>query len=141
MGGGRTRTPEPHPHSARALTCPGPAAPGPGHSCPDQRLRQCGRASSCASDSAAEVVSVSEVGQLMVLDHDGRFVGSPSEEDLVRAMLPGFDDVTALVGTLANAFRAGTCIKLQAVPRTRSTWPLGKETRGDKQVARGHRRP
>jgi len=27
---------------------------------------------------AAEVVSVSEVGQLMVLDHDGRFVGSLS---------------------------------------------------------------
>ncbi|MEU8001879.1 CBS domain-containing protein [Catellatospora sp. NPDC049111] len=54
---------------------------------------------------AAEVVSVSEVGQLMVLDHEGRFVGSLSEEDLVRAMLPGFDDVTAGGGTLADAFR------------------------------------
>ena len=54
---------------------------------------------------AAEVVSVSEVGQLMVLDHDGRFVGSLSEEDLVRAMLPSFDDVTAGGGTLADAFR------------------------------------
>ncbi len=54
---------------------------------------------------AAEVVSVSEVGQLMVLDHDGRFVGSLSEEDLVRAMLPGFDDVTAGGGTLTDAFR------------------------------------
>ncbi|WP_062433192.1 CBS domain-containing protein [Herbidospora daliensis] len=54
---------------------------------------------------AAEVVSVSEVGQLMVIDHDGRFAGSLSEEDLVRAMLPGFDDVTAGGGTLADAFR------------------------------------
>ncbi|GAA1783395.1 hypothetical protein GCM10009682_01820 [Luedemannella flava] len=54
---------------------------------------------------AAEMVSVSEVGHLMVLDHDGRFVGSLSEEDLVRAMLPGFDDVTAGGGTLADAFR------------------------------------
>jgi CBS domain-containing protein len=54
---------------------------------------------------AAEVVSVSEVGQLMVLDHDGTFVGSLSEEDLVRAMLPRFDDVTAAGGTLADAFR------------------------------------
>nr|BFE57485.1 CBS domain-containing protein [Dactylosporangium thailandense] len=53
---------------------------------------------------AAEVISVSEVGQLMVLDHDGRFVGALSEEDLVRAMLPGFDDVTAAGGTLADAF-------------------------------------
>ena len=54
---------------------------------------------------AAEVVSVSEVGQLMVLDHDDRFVGSLSEEDLVRAMLPGFDEVTGGGGTLADAFR------------------------------------
>ena len=54
---------------------------------------------------AAEMISVSEVGHLMVLDHDGRFVGSLSEEDVVRAMLPGFDDVTAAGGTLADAFR------------------------------------
>ncbi len=54
---------------------------------------------------AAEVVSVSEVGQLMVLDHEGLFVGTLSEEDLVRAMLPRFDDVTAGGGTLADAFR------------------------------------
>ncbi|GAB1817843.1 CBS domain-containing protein [Herbidospora sp. RD11066] len=54
---------------------------------------------------AAEVVSVSEVGQLMVVDHDGRFVGTLAEEDLVKAMLPGFDDVTAGGGTLSDAFR------------------------------------
>lgn len=54
---------------------------------------------------AAEVVCVSEVGQLMVLDHDGTFVGSLAEEDLVRAMLPGFDDVTEAGGSLADAFR------------------------------------
>jgi CBS domain-containing protein len=51
------------------------------------------------------MLSVSEVGHLMVLDHDGRFVGSLSEEDVVRAMLPGFGDVTAAGGTLADAFR------------------------------------
>ncbi len=54
---------------------------------------------------AAEIVCVSEVGQLMVVDHDGAFVGSLSEEDLVRAMLPGFEDVTAAGGSLADAFR------------------------------------
>ena len=54
---------------------------------------------------AAEMLSVSEVGHLMVLDHDGRFVGSLSEEAVVRAMLPGFGDVTAAGGTLADAFR------------------------------------
>jgi CBS domain-containing protein len=54
---------------------------------------------------AAELVSISEVGQLMVLDHDGRFVGTLSEEALIRAILPGFDDVTAAGGTLDDAFR------------------------------------
>jgi CBS domain-containing protein len=53
---------------------------------------------------AAEMISVSEVGQLMVVDHDGGFVGALSEEDLVRAMLPGFDDVTAVGGSLQDAF-------------------------------------
>lgn len=53
---------------------------------------------------AAEMISVSEVGQLMVVDHDGGFVGALSEEDLVRAMLPGFDDVTAAGGSLQDAF-------------------------------------
>jgi CBS domain-containing protein len=50
------------------------------------------------------MISVSEVGQLMVVDHDGGFVGALSEEDLVRAMLPGFDDVTAVGGSLQDAF-------------------------------------
>ncbi|MFI5914775.1 HPP family protein [Dactylosporangium sp. NPDC051541] len=54
---------------------------------------------------AAEVLSVSEVGALMVVDHDGRFAGSLSEEDLVRAMLPRFDDVAEAGGTLAGAFQ------------------------------------
>jgi CBS domain-containing protein len=47
---------------------------------------------------------VSEVGQLMVVDHEGGFVGALSEEDLVRALLPPFDDVTAAGGTLDEAF-------------------------------------
>jgi CBS domain-containing protein len=54
---------------------------------------------------AAEILSLSEVGQLMVLDHDGTFIGTLSEETLVRAMLPGFDAVTGAGGTLADAFR------------------------------------
>jgi len=54
---------------------------------------------------AAELLSVSEVGNLMVLDHEAQFVGSLSEEDLVRAILPAFDEVTAAGGTLRDAFR------------------------------------
>jgi CBS domain-containing protein len=54
---------------------------------------------------AAEVVCVSEVGHLMVVGSDGAFVGTLSEEDLVRALLPGFDAVAAAGGSLADAFR------------------------------------
>ena len=53
---------------------------------------------------AAELLCVSEVGQLMVVDHEGRFVGALSEEDLVRALLPRFEDVTAAGGSLTDAF-------------------------------------
>ena len=54
---------------------------------------------------AAEVICVSEVGHLMVLDHEGTFVGSLSEEALVRAVLPTFDQVGTAGGALADAFR------------------------------------
>ncbi len=54
---------------------------------------------------AAEMISVSEVSHLMVVDHDDRFVGALSEDDLVRAMLPRFDEVTAVGGTVGDAFR------------------------------------
>ncbi len=53
---------------------------------------------------AAELLCVSEVGQLMVVDHEGRFVGALAEEDLVRALLPRFEDVTGAGGSLADAF-------------------------------------
>lgn len=54
---------------------------------------------------AAEIISVSEVSHLMVLDHDDTFVGALSEDDLVRAMLPRFDDVMSGGGSMADAFR------------------------------------
>jgi CBS domain-containing protein len=54
---------------------------------------------------AAEIISVSEVSHLMVLDHDDTFVGALSEDDLVRAMLPRFDDVMGGGGTMGDAFR------------------------------------
>lgn len=54
---------------------------------------------------AAEIISVSEVGRLMVLDHDDAFVGALSEEDLLRAVLPPFHEVTDAGGSLDDAFR------------------------------------
>ena len=53
---------------------------------------------------AAEIISISEVSDLMVIDQDNRFIGVLSEGDLIRAILPSFDEVLRAGGTLADAF-------------------------------------
>ena len=42
---------------------------------------------------AAEIVAMSGVSDLMVLDAAGRFVGMLSEGDILRAALPDFDEI------------------------------------------------
>ena len=53
---------------------------------------------------AAEMISISEVSDLMVIDHDNIFIGVLSEGDLIRAILPSFDEVLRAGGTLNDAF-------------------------------------
>ena len=55
---------------------------------------------------AAEMIAVSEIGQLMVLDDGNRFVGILSEGDLVRALLPDPAAIRAGGGSVAAAFAA-----------------------------------
>jgi len=40
----------------------------------------------------------------MVIDHENIFIGVLSEGDLIRAILPGFDEVVRAGGTLNDAF-------------------------------------
>lgn len=54
---------------------------------------------------AAEIISISEVSDLMVIDHDNRFIGVLSEGDLIRTILPNFDEVLRAGGTLNDAFK------------------------------------
>lgn len=54
---------------------------------------------------AAEIISISEVSDLMVIDHDNMFIGVLSEGDLIRAILPSFDEVLQAGGTLNDAFK------------------------------------
>jgi CBS domain-containing protein len=42
---------------------------------------------------AAEVVSASQASDLMVVDEQGNFVGVISEGDVIRALLPNYDDL------------------------------------------------
>jgi CBS domain-containing protein len=54
---------------------------------------------------AAEVIALSGVGDLMVVDDDNRFVGVLSVGDVLRAAMPDLDEVVAQGGTLEQAYR------------------------------------
>lgn len=53
---------------------------------------------------AAEIISIADVSDIMVVDDDKNFVGVISSGDLLRAILPNFDEVFDAGGTLADAF-------------------------------------
>jgi CBS domain-containing protein len=53
---------------------------------------------------AAEVVSLSGVSDLMVVDSTGAFAGVLSEGDVLRAALPDIDEILAAGGSLERAF-------------------------------------
>lgn len=53
---------------------------------------------------AAEIISIAEVSDLMVVDDQKTFVGVLSEGDLIRAVLPNTDEILAAGGSLADAF-------------------------------------
>ena len=54
---------------------------------------------------AAEVIALSGVGDLMVIDNDNNFVGVLSVGDVLRAAMPDFEEITEEGGTLEQAFR------------------------------------
>jgi CBS domain-containing protein len=54
---------------------------------------------------AAEIISISEASDIMVINENRQFVGVLSEGDLLRALLPDFEEVLKAGGTLPSAFR------------------------------------
>jgi CBS domain-containing protein len=54
---------------------------------------------------AAEIISIAEVSDVMVVDNLKNFVGVLSEGDVIRAVLPNFDEILAAGGTLNDAFQ------------------------------------
>jgi CBS domain-containing protein len=54
---------------------------------------------------AAEVIALSGVGDLMVIDDDNNFVGVLSVGDVLRAAMPNMDEIIGEGGTLDQAFR------------------------------------
>jgi CBS domain-containing protein len=79
-----------------------------------------------STQEAAEIVSRTQVSDLMVVDDQGCFMGVLSEGDLIRAVLPNFDDIMASGGSLREAFDlfveggrtlANGCIESIMIPR------------------------
>lgn len=54
---------------------------------------------------AAEVIALSGISDLMVIDGDNNFVGVLSVGDVLRAAMPDTDEITEAGGTLDQAFR------------------------------------
>ena len=54
---------------------------------------------------AAEVVALSGVSDLMVVDKDDKFVGVLSEGDILRTALPDIEEILDEGGTLDDAYR------------------------------------
>jgi CBS domain-containing protein len=55
---------------------------------------------------AAEIISIAEISDLMVVDDSGQFFGVLSEGDVIRAVLPDVAEIEAVGGTLDAAFVA-----------------------------------
>jgi CBS domain-containing protein len=55
---------------------------------------------------AAEVLRSSQASDLMVVDGDQLFAGVLSEGDLLRAAMPGFEDVMFNCGSVSGAFQS-----------------------------------
>jgi predicted transcriptional regulator len=53
---------------------------------------------------AAEVVALSRVSDLMVVNEDDKFIGVLSEGDILRAALPDTEEIVAEGGSLDTAF-------------------------------------
>ena len=54
---------------------------------------------------AAEIIALSGVGDLMVIDNDNNFVGVLSVGDVLRAAMPDIDEIMEEGGSLDEAFR------------------------------------
>ena len=54
---------------------------------------------------AAEILSISNVSDLMVVDRDKHFLGVLSEGDIIRAMMPDYEEIMEAGGMLEDAFK------------------------------------
>ena len=65
---------------------------------------------------AADILSHSWASELMVLDDNGEFVGVLAEGDMIRAIMPRFEDIMLSSGTLYETFglfmEAGNIIRV-----------------------------
>jgi CBS domain-containing protein len=72
----------------------------------DQKAARIG--ASATFQEAAELLVLTQASDLIVVDPDGRFVGVVSEGDLLRALIPDYNEVAAAGGSMHDASRIFT---------------------------------
>jgi CBS domain-containing protein len=77
---------------------------------------------------AAELLVLTQASDLTVIDPAGNFIGVVSEGDLIRAIMPDFEEVVAAGGSLDEAFqiflRAGRDLASVSIKRLIITDPI-----------------
>lgn len=77
---------------------------------------------------AAELLVLTQASELIVVDKEGLFMGVVSEGDLIRALIPDFDEVFAAGGTMTDAYRIfvtnGQDLSQQSIQRLIISQPI-----------------
>src|SRR4030095_3464930 len=63
---------------------------------------------SATFQEAAELLALTQASDLIVVDPEGRFVGVVSEGDLLRALIPDYNEVAAAGGSMHDVSRIFT---------------------------------
>ncbi len=92
----------------------------------DQKVARIGE--STTFQEAAELMALTRVSDLMVVDPDGLFVGVVSEGDLIRHLIPDYNEVRQAGGSMEDAFRLflenGQDLARQAIDRLIIRYPI-----------------
>lgn len=92
----------------------------------DQKVARIGV--SATFQEAAELLVLTQASDLIVVDPEGRFVGVVSEGDLLRALIPDYNEVSSAGGSMNDASRIfienGRDLAAQPIARLIIRYPI-----------------
>ena len=92
----------------------------------DQKVARIGE--STTFQEAAELLVLTQVSDLIVVDPKGLFIGVVSEGDLIRHLIPDYNEVQSAGGSMQDAFRIflenGEDLASQSIERLIIRYPI-----------------